>query len=150
MEIVKYPDPFLHQLTKNVRIPLDTYHENLVQVMIAQMHKNNGIGLAANQIGSSARIFVIHSTEPEIFINPIIKKMSEETLTQEEGCLSCPGKFADVKRSIRVKLWYYDKNGIEYRKTFYDLKARIVQHEMDHLNGKLCIDSPILREKVLE
>jgi len=150
MKIVKYPDPFLHQLTKNVRIPLDTYHENLVQVMIAQMHKNNGIGLAANQIGSSARIFVIHSTEPEIFINPIIKKMSEETLTQEEGCLSCPGKFADVKRSIRVKLWYYDKNGIEYRKTFYDLKARIVQHEMDHLNGKLCIDSPILREKVLE
>ena len=150
MKIVKYPDPFLHQLTKNVRIPLDTYHENLVQVMIAQMHKNNGIGLAANQVGSSARIFVIHSTEPEIFINPIIKKMSEETLTQEEGCLSCPGKFADVKRSIRVKLWYYDKNGIEYRKTFYDLKARIVQHEMDHLNGKLCIDSPILREKVLE
>ena len=150
MEIVKYPDPFLNQLTENVRLPLDTYHENLVQVMIDQMHKNNGIGLAANQVGSSARIFVLKSNEPEVFVNPKIKKMSEETLTQEEGCLSCPGKFADVKRSIRVKLWYYDKNGIEYRKTFYDLKARIVQHEMDHLNGKLCIDSPILREKVLE
>ena len=140
MEIVKYPDPFLNQLTKNVRTPLDTDHETLIKVMIDQMHKNNGIGLAANQVGSSARIFVLKSDEPEVFINPKIKKMSEETLTQEEGCLSCPGQFADVKRSIRVKLWYYDKDGAEHRETFYDLKARVIQHEMDHLNGKLCID----------
>ena len=140
VQIIEYPNIFLNQPTRYVRMPLDTEHENLIKVMIDQMHKNNGIGLAANQIGSPAKIFVMKSDKPEVFINPKIKTMSEETLTQEEGCLSCPDKFADVKRAIRVKLWYYDEDGIEYRKTFYDLKARIIQHEMDHLNGKLIID----------
>ena len=67
MNIVKYPNPFLNQLTENVRLPLNTDHETLIKVMIDQMHKNNGIGLAANQIGSSARIFVLKSDEAEVF-----------------------------------------------------------------------------------
>ena len=77
---------------------------------------------------------------PQVFINPVIVKNSEETLTDFEGCLSAPGKRGEVKRYLRITLKYQDKEGEEHTKTFYNLEARCIQHEMDHLEGRLCID----------
>ena len=76
----------------------------------------------------------------KVFINPEIVEKSDETLRDTEGCLSAPGKQGDVKRHIRIILKYQDQDGKEQRKTFYNLEARCIQHEMDHLEGKLCID----------
>jgi peptide deformylase len=142
--IIKYPNKFLHEPTVMVDLPLNTDHELLIKTMIKEMYKNNGVGLAANQIGSSSKIFVIdisnERNNPQIFINPIIKKQSKEKLTQEEGCLSCPGQLGNVRRPIYIALKWFCEHGKEKYKTFYNFPARVVQHEMDHLNGKLCID----------
>ena len=143
-DIVKYPDKFLYKPTKEVWLPLNEDHKSLIEDMIEAMYANNGIGLAANQIGSSEKIFVMdvsnEKNNPQVFINPKIKKKAKEKLTEEEGCLSCPGKLANVKRPIYVGLEWICQHGKEQYKTFYHLPARVVQHEMDHLNGKLCID----------
>ena len=79
-------------------------------------------------------------TNEKVFINPEIVERSEETIRDNEGCLSSPGKTGDVSRHIRIILKYQDENGKEEKKTFYNLEARCIQHEMDHLDGKLCID----------
>ena len=113
--------------------------------MIETMNKNKGIGLAANQVGYARRIFVMDtsndSNSPQIFINPVIEKRAKEKLTDEEGCLSCPQKLVDVRRPIYVGLRWFCRHGEEQYKTFYHLPARVVQHEMDHLDGKLIIDN---------
>jgi len=144
MKIVKYPNAFLYKSTNNINLPLTSDHKFLIKNMIETMYKNNGVGLAANQIGSSSKIFVIdisnERNNPQVFINPIIKKQSKEKLTQEEGCLSCPGQLGNVRRPIYVGLEWTCEHGKEHYKTFYNFPARVIQHEMDHLNGKLCID----------
>jgi peptide deformylase len=76
----------------------------------------------------------------KVYINPEIVEKSIETLRDTEGCLSAPGKQGDVKRHLRIILKYQDEEGKEEKKTFYNLEARCIQHEMDHLEGKLCID----------
>ena len=143
-DIVKYPDDFLHKPNEEVCFPLNEDHKSLIKNMIEAMYKNNGIGLAANQIGSSSKIFVMdvsnEKNKPQVFINPKVKKEAKEKLTEEEGCLSCPGKLADVRRPMYVGLEWTCQHGKLQYKTFYHLPARVVQHEMDHLNGKLCID----------
>jgi len=142
--IVKYPDEFLRKPTQEVWWPLDEDHKTLIKNMIKAMYENNGIGLAANQIGFSSKIFVMdvsnEKNKPQIFINPVIEKRAKEKLTEEEGCLSCPGKLVKVRRPIYVGLEWICQHGKKQYKTFYHLPARVVQHEMDHLNGKLCID----------
>ena len=151
--IIKYPNKFLHEPTVMVDLPLNTDHKSLIKTMIEEMYKNNGVGLAANQIGSSNKIFVIdisnERNNPQVFINPIIKKQSKEKLTEEEGCLSCPGQISNVRRHIYVGLKWFCEHGKEHYKTFYNFPARVIQHEMDHLNGKLCIDmnKPILKRE---
>ena len=91
-DIVKYPDEFLHKPAEEVWLPLDEDHKVLIKNMVKAMYKNNGIGLAANQIGSSSKIFVMdvsnEKNNPQVFINPKIKKEAKEKLTDEEGCLS--------------------------------------------------------------
>jgi peptide deformylase len=108
------------------------------------MYNNNGIGLAANQVGYNRRIFIIdvsnEKNSPQVFINPVIEKQAKEKLTEGEGCLSCPGKFVDVRRPIYVGLKWFCEHGEEQYKTFYNLPARVVQHEMDHLNNKLILN----------
>jgi peptide deformylase len=143
-EIVKYPDVFLRHKSKEVDFPLDDKTERLIKWMQKMMYKNHGIGLAAIQVGYERRIFVMDCTRagqsPEVFINPVIVGHSDESLTDFEGCLSAPGKRGEVRRYLRTILKYQDEKGEEHTKTFYNLAARCVQHEMDHLDGKLCID----------
>ena len=144
MQIVKQPDIFLREPTSEVKLPLSPEDQVIIDQMIDIMYRNKGIGLAANQVGYARRIFVMDtstgSNSPKIFINPVIKKSAQEKLTEEEGCLSCPNQFANVKRSIYVGLKWICRHGKEQYKTFYHLPARVVQHEIDHLEGRLCID----------
>ena len=144
MKIIEQPDIFLREPTSEVKLPLSSENEVLLNKMINTMYLNKGIGLAANQIGYPKRMFVMDTStdhnSPKIFINPIIEKRADEKLTQEEGCLSCPNKFANVRRPIYIGLKWICRHGKEQYKTFYGLPARVVQHEMDHLEGKLCID----------
>ena len=141
MKLVKHPDVFLKQETHEVEFPLSNSNVDLIHNMKTVMYNNNGIGLAANQVGYNRRIFIIdvsnEKNSPQVFINPVIEKQAKEKLTEGEGCLSCPGKFVDVRRPIYVGLKWFCEHGEEQYKTFYNLPARVVQHEMDHLNNKL-------------
>ena len=143
-ELVKYPDVFLRHKSKKVDFPLDDKTERLIKWMIKQMYKHQGVGLAAIQVGYERRIFVMDCTRagesPQIFINPVIVGHSDESLTDFEGCLSAPGKRGEVQRYLRIILKYQDEQGEEHKKTFYEMEARCIQHELDHLEGKLCID----------
>ena len=144
MQIVKQPDIFLREPTSEVKLPLSPEDQVIIDQMIDIMYRNKGIGLAANQVGYARRMFVMDtstdSNSPKIFINPVIEKSAKEKLTEEEGCLSCPNQFANVRRSIYLGLKWICRHGKEQYKTFYHLPARVVQHEMDHLEGRLCID----------
>ena len=144
MKLVKHPDVFLKQETHEVEFPLSNSNVDLIHNMKTVMYNNNGIGLAANQVGYNRRIFIIdvsnEKNSPQVFINPVIEKQAKEKLTEGEGCLSCPGKFVDIRRPIYVGLKWFCEHGEEQYKTFYNLPARVVQHEMDHLNNKLIID----------
>ena len=144
IELVKYPDVFLRSVSNPVPFPLDEKTQRLIKWMYKAMYQHHGIGLAAIQVGYQKRMFVMDCTRSQtgekVFINPEIVERSEETIRDSEGCLSAPGKQGDVSRHIRIILKYQDENGKEERKTFYNLEARCIQHEMDHLDGKLCID----------
>ena len=144
IELVKYPDVFLRSDSKTVPFPLDEKTKRLIKWMQKAMYQHQGIGLAAIQVGYQLRMFVMDvnraGDNPKVFINPEIIKKSTESITDFEGCLSAPGKRGEVKRYIRITLKYQDEEGEEIVKTFYNLAARCVQHEMDHLEGKLCID----------
>ena len=144
IELVKYPDVFLRSVSNNVTFPLDDRTSRLIKFMARAMYQNHGIGLAAIQVGYQLRMFVMDCSRSQsgyrAYINPKIVEKSDETLRDNEGCLSAPGKQGDVRRHIRIILNYKDEEGEEHTKTFYNLEARCIQHEMDHLDGKLCID----------
>ena len=144
IDLVEYPDVFLRSKSHEVKFPLDDKTTRLIQWMKKAMYQHHGIGIAAVQVGYLQRIFIMDCTRaretPQVFINPVIVKNSEETLTDFEGCLSAPGKHGEVKRYLRIVLNYKDEKGEEHTKTFYNLEARCIQHELDHLDGKLCID----------
>ena len=144
MKIVEKPDIFLREPTSEVKFPLGPEDNVIIDQMIDTMYRNNGIGLAANQVGYARRMFVMDTTsskdEAMVFINPVIEKSAKEKLTEEEGCLSCPKKLVGVRRPIYVGLKYFCRHGEEHYKTFYYLPSRVIQHEMDHLDGKLITD----------
>ena len=122
----------------------------LIQSMIQTMHEEKGIGLAAPQIGINERIFVVDTGEgdgPFALINPhIIQKKGQETMT--EGCLSLPGINVDVKRAATISVEYLDEENRLHRRECTDLLARVIQHENDHLNGKLIIDYMSVKDRI--
>ena len=146
MKIVEQPDIFLREPTSEVKFPLSPEDNVIIDQMIDIMYRNNGVGLAANQVGYARRMFVMDTTSDKagamVFINPVIKKIAKEKLTEEEGCLSCSKQLVEVRRPIYVGLKYFCRHGEEQYKTFYYLSSRVVQHEMDHLDGKLITDLP--------
>lgn len=122
---------------------------NAVQLeydMIEFMKANKGIGLAANQIGLGVRVFVMGSDvmpdlpKPFALFNPEILESSEETILDQEGCLSFPGLWLTIKRPAWVKVKYQDSKGIEHETKFEGLMSKCFQHELDHLNGVCFID----------
>ena len=118
----------------------------LVARMRRIMHKANGIGLSANQIGLNMNMFIAEIPDAagankfySVF-NPKIEKVGDEVNVYEEGCLSIPGKWGDVPRADRIAISGFDKNGKPVKYKAWGLLARVFQHEIDHLNGKLFID----------
>ena len=146
MQLVEQPDIFLREPTSEVKFPLSQEDQVIIDQMIDIMYRNKGIGLAANQVGYARRMFVMDTTSSQAgamaFINPVIETKAKEKLTEEEGCLSCQKQLVEVRRPIYVGLKYFCRHGEEHYKTFYYLSGRVIQHEMDHLNGKLIIDKP--------
>tara|TARA_R110000824_G_scaffold24380_1_gene85992 strand:+ start:735 stop:1178 length:444 start_codon:yes stop_codon:yes gene_type:complete len=142
--ILTYPDPLLREVSKEVKLPLTLEDELLINRMKDTMYKKKGVGLAAIQIGIGKRIAVMDTSasrnQPIIIINPEVLSFSEESLQVEEGCLSAPGKFGHPKRNLRITIAYNCEHGKRLKKTFYELAAQCVQHELDHMNGKLCIE----------
>ncbi len=152
LRIVPYPHPALRYESRPV-VQIDDRLRATVREMFDLMYASNGIGLAANQVGVPLRFFVLNLTadaaqpdEERVFINPeIVKRHSSEE--NEEGCLSFPGLYGKVRRARKIKVRSYDLAGSEVELDADDLLGRAIQHETDHLDGKLFIDylGPIAR-----
>ena len=144
MKLIKHPDTFLRGSNEKIEFPLSEENKIIIKNMINLMYQENGIGLAANQAGYNRKIFVMdvsnERNDPQVFINPVITTKNNIKMGDTEGCLSCPGEQVKVSRSISVNLEWQCEHGKDQHKTFYHLPSRVVQHEMDHLNGKLIID----------
>lgn len=141
-----YPDPVLRKVARPITKADEDEIRALVPSMFATMYKAPGIGLAATQVGKLLRVMVLdvagkdESPRPLVLINPEIIAKSEETATQQEGCLSIPDQYADVIRPARVKMRYQDLQGVKQEIEADGLLAACLQHELDHLNGVLFVD----------
>ena len=157
LTIVRFPSPFLRQQTHEVKT-VDKQIRTLVEDMMETMCDVNGAGLAAIQVGSLHRIFIIealaaggeHTDPPKVFINPVLENLSPETDVRDEGCLSFPGVFISVKRSLRLKISALDIDGKPFSVDAENFFARALQHEHDHLVNKLLYDhaGPIKRQMI--
>lgn len=139
LEIKKYPDPVLRKRCQPVKV-FDEKLKKLCVEMFEVMDAEQGIGLAAPQVGQSFYFFIVNFQGKEmVFINPEITK-KEEVEIFEEGCLSFPGLFIKVKRPKKIELKFQNIDGQEKNIQADGLLARVIQHELDHLNGILFID----------
>lgn len=146
--IVMYGDPVLRKKAKDIERGTDILE--LVNDMYETMHAAHGIGLAAPQIGKSVRLFVVDGTtledEPKLadfkkaFVNPVILDEEGEPWAFEEGCLSIPNIREEVERPEKLRIKYFDENWNAFEEEYGGMKARIIQHEYDHIEGKLFID----------
>ena len=140
LELKIYPESCLRIKTN----PVENFKESLpgiLNTMADIMYINNGIGLAATQVGIGTSFLVVDIGEGLMsFLNPEIVERSKEKSTMEEGCLSLPGIAANVTRPKMVTVKAVDEKGEPFVKRFDGLMARVVQHEIDHLHGKLIID----------
>jgi peptide deformylase len=144
--ILIHPDPRLKKVCPPVSEITDEVRA-LADDMLETMYDAPGIGLAAPQVGVLTRLIVLdcvkeegEAPRPIVMINPEVVAASDEVNTYEEGCLSIPDQYAEVTRPAEVELRWTDVNGHERREGFGGLWATCVQHEIDHLNGKLFID----------
>ncbi|MDE1940451.1 MAG: peptide deformylase [Alphaproteobacteria bacterium] len=143
--ILTAPDPRLKAVATDVE-KVDGEIRKLADDMLETMYDADGIGLAAVQIGVAKRVVVMDldqkdgKNKPQVFINPKIVWVSEETATFEEGCLSVPDIWEDVERPARIRAEYLDRDGKKQTVEADGLLADCLQHEMDHLNGVLFID----------
>ena len=160
--IVAYGDPVLRRKAPSIEPDEYPHIKELVDNMFETMYAARGVGLAAPQVGLSMRLFVVDCTPFEedeadlknfkkAFINACILEESGEEWAFNEGCLSIPDIREDVYRKSTVKISYYDENWKHHEETFKGLAARVIQHEYDHIEGKLFTDrlNP-LRKRLLE
>jgi peptide deformylase len=158
--VTVYGDPVLRKKATPVEKDMEGLNE-IISNMWETMYHSDGVGLAAPQVGMSIRLFVVDASsgadeEPslkdfkKVFINPEIASLAGEEWIMNEGCLSLPEIREDVKRPDVVRLKYQDENFEQHDEVFYGYAGRIIQHEYDHLEGKLFIDylSP-LRKRLL-
>lgn len=149
-EIKKYPNPILREKCEEIK-EITEEVKNLGRDMIETMTENQGIGLAASQVGELKRIIVVYpikdrsqeispEVKPQLFINPKIIKKSRETEIDEEGCLSIPEIRLKIKRARGVEVETLDINGKKIQIKAEGLPARTFQHEIDHLDGILFVD----------
>jgi peptide deformylase len=141
LSLVFHPDDRLRQIAKEIKQNQFSEYFDLAQDMAKTMVTDKGIGLAAPQIGQNLRLIIISTKQgAQVMINPKISKASFLKEWGEEGCLSIPKVFGDVKRHRSVECTFFDLEGIKQTATAEGLLARVIQHEIDHLNGILFID----------
>lgn len=153
LDILRYPDPKLQTVAKPVQA-VDARIQTLIADMLETMYDANGIGLAATQVDVHERLVVIDVSQernaPMVLINPEITWMNDERVKGEEGCLSVPGIYDGVERATEVKVKAMDDKG-NTRETAADgLLAVCIQHELDHLLGKVFVEylSPLKRNRI--
>lgn len=142
LDILEFPDAKLRKKAKKIK-DITRAIESLADNMAYTMYKNDGIGLAATQVNKHKRMIVM-DTSPErddlyVMINPSIINKRGETKTKE-ACLSVPGMRIPATRSETIVVEYTDLSGVEIKQEFNDIESYCIQHEVDHLNGKLIID----------
>jgi peptide deformylase len=141
-QIRQYPDPVLRLRAREVEQFGDDL-KRLVERMLRLMQDANGVGLAANQVGTIRRVFVFQpdpDSEPVAIVNPVIVERGGEAVSDEEGCLSMQGVQVPVERALTVRLEGRDPDGGEISIDLSELGARVAQHELDHLDGVLILD----------
>ncbi|MDD4479148.1 MAG: peptide deformylase [Mesotoga sp.] len=140
VKVIYIGNPLLRLVSKKIEV-FDEKLREFVEELSKAMYVEDGVGLAAPQVGVSKRIFVYDAGEGiRVVINPEFLWKSEETVQMEEGCLSIPGIYADLFRPSSVKLRYQDVEGNFHEEELSEYAARIVQHEADHLEGVLFVD----------
>ena len=153
LNILEFPDPRLRTKAKPVRT-VSNKTRSLIDDMFETMYQAPGIGLAATQVDVHERLLVIDvsedQSEPRVFINPQVIILDPELGEYDEGCLSVPGFYETVNRPQRIKVTALDRNGEEFTEELEGLLAICLQHEIDHLEGKLFVDyiSPLKRQRI--
>ena len=153
LQILRYPDPRLYTVAKPVA-QVDDEIRALADEMIQIMYASDGVGLAATQVDRHIRLIVMDTSEthdqPRVLINPELLTGSDDWILGEEGCLSVPQIYEKVERHARVRVRALDRDGQPYEFDAEGLTAVCVQHEMDHLMGKVFVDylSPLKRERI--
>ena len=153
LSILRYPDPRLHTVARPVAV-VDERLRELVDDMLETMYAADGVGLAATQVDVHERIIVMDTSEardrPLVLINPEIVERSAETAVAEEGCLSVPQIYDKVERPAWVTVRALGRDGQPFELDAEGLNAVCVQHEMDHLLGKVFVEylSPLKRDRI--
>jgi peptide deformylase len=153
LDILRYPDPRLHKVARPVA-EVDARIRGLVDDLLETMYSAEGVGLAATQVDVHARVIVIDVSEarndPIVLINPELIAQSDEMAITEEGCLSVPEVYDKVSRHARVRVRALDRSGASREFDAEGLLAVAVQHEMDHLLGKVFVEylSPLKRSRI--
>ena len=153
LEILEFPDPRLRNVAEPVTEVTDELR-SLIDDMFETMYDAPGIGLAASQVDVHQRLLVIDISEdhgePLVFINPEVEVLDPELGEYDEGCLSVPGFYETVNRPRRVRVTALDRDGESFTRELEGLLAICLQHEIDHLDGKLFVDyiSPLKRQRI--
>lgn len=153
LNILRYPDSRLHKIAKPVTV-FDARIKTLVADMAETMYEAPGVGLAASQVDVHEQVIVIDTsethTELRAYINPELIWVSPERQIYDEGCLSVPGVYDGVERHAQVKVRAYDADGKQFELEADGLLAVCIQHEMDHLKGKVFVEylSPLKRNRI--
>jgi len=153
LNILRYPDPKLHIVAKPVAV-VDARIQQLVDDMLETMYAADGVGLAATQVDVHERVIVIDTSEarddPRVLINPELVSQSDEMSFSDEGCLSVPQIYDKVKRHARVRVRALNRAGETYEFDAEGLLSVCVQHEMDHLMGKVFVEylSSLKRDRI--
>jgi peptide deformylase len=153
LPILEFPDARLRTVAKPVAEVTET-HRLLIKDMLETMYDAPGIGLAATQVNVHERILVIDisedKSEPRVFINPVVEVLDPELGEYDEGCLSVPGFYDTVTRPQRIRVTAMNEHGETFEEELSGLMAICLQHEIDHLEGKLFVDylSPLKRSRI--
>ena len=153
LTIIEYPDPRLHRVARPVTA-FDARLRQLVADMAQTMYAAPGIGLAATQVDVHEQLIVLDISEArdqlQVFVNPQIVSIGDDLVVSEEGCLSVPGVYDEVQRPARVRVRAQDVDGAAFERDCDGMLAVCVQHEVDHLRGKVFVEylSPLKRVRI--
>jgi peptide deformylase len=153
LDILEFPDPRLRTVAKPVEM-VDDAVRTLINNMLETMYAASGIGLAATQVNVHRRLLVLDVSEdhdqPKVYINPEITVLDDELGSYDEGCLSVPGFYEEINRPRKIRVDAIGRDGKPFHEELEGLPAICLQHEIDHLDGKLFVDyiSPLKRQRI--